>query len=65
MDHFWSLRYNDIQFCVQKKYSLEEKENAFLHKYNALLDFHNCSFMNSNVESRVVGKKSRHVKVGL
>jgi hypothetical protein len=30
-----------------------------------LLDFHNHSFMNLNVESRVAGKESRCVKVGM
>jgi hypothetical protein len=47
----------------KRKYGLEGKEIAFQYKYGALLDFHNHSLMNLNVESHVAGKESRRVKV--
>ena len=46
----------------KRNYSLEEKETTFQYKYNAPLDFHSHSLMNLNVESRIAGKESRHVK---
>jgi hypothetical protein len=59
--HSNTMIYNSV---YKRKYGLEEKETAFLYKYGVPLNFHNCSLMNSNVESHVAGKESRHVEVG-
>jgi hypothetical protein len=59
--HSNTIIYNSV---YKRKYGLEKKEIAFQYKYGAPLDFHSHSLMNLNIESHVVGKESRRVKVG-
>ena len=58
--HSNTLIYNSV---YKKRYSLEKKDIAFQYKYGARLDFHSHSLMNLNVDSHIVGKESRCVKV--
>jgi hypothetical protein len=59
--HSNTMIYNSV---YKRKYGLEKKEAVLQYKYGAPLNFHCHSLMNLNVEFHVVGKESRHVKVG-
>jgi hypothetical protein len=48
----------------KKKYGLEEKETIFQYKYCIPLDFSSHSLMSLIVESCVIWKESKRVKVG-